>query len=152
MSSCIPAHQRILAQKQLLMIELSKADVPSSHLNAHEKLNSTQRDTGKLVINITAVMGNCNPKVLIDIMKAFTSYFDQNPGSYSITRALLIYIHAEFLSNNVTIAFPMQSNDYSLGDNAGFKALMAPYLERSPARSANSSGHQQVNKILRRSR
>ena len=105
----------LIRQKEQVMVELSKVDMPSSNITAYDKIKSDQTKSPKLVLNLSALMSNCNPKVLIGFTRALTTYFDQLPGSYSLIRIFVAYINTEFLSNNMSIAFPMNSNGYCLG-------------------------------------
>ena len=51
-------------------------------------------------------MGTCNPKTLVGFMKALNAYFDQLAGSYPLMWIFCTYINAEFLANNMSVAFP----------------------------------------------
>ena len=97
----------LLKQKDMVMTELSKADVPSSHLSVHDTQKSDGVKFSKLVLNSSALMATCNPKVLVSLVRGLNSYFDQHPGSYTLTRVFMNYINTEFLSNNMQIVFPM---------------------------------------------
>ena len=120
----------LLKQKDMVMTELSKADVPSSHLSVHDTQKSDGVKFSKLTLNTSALMATCNPKVLISMVRGLNSYFDQHPGSYTLTRVFMNYINTEFLSNNMQIVFPMDSNAYQLGGNPEFSELFSRYLEQ----------------------
>ena len=81
----------LLKQKDMVMTELSKADVPSSHLSVHDTQKSDGVKFSKLVLNSSALMATCNPKVLIPLVRGLNSYFDQHPGSYTLTRIFMNY-------------------------------------------------------------
>eukprot|EP01052_Picozoa_sp_SAG31_P026630 SAG31_NODE_2430_length_5708_cov_2.891246_1_plen_193_part_10 len=119
-----------LRQKDQLMVDLSKLDAPTSNITAFEKIKSDQSKS-KLSLNVSAIKGSCNPKTLVNLMKALNSYFDQLAGSYPLIRIFSTYINTEFLANNVSVAFPMESNGYSLGDpiEKGFQDVLSRFIE-----------------------
>ena len=59
----------LLKQKDMVMTELSKADVPSSHLSVHDTQKSDGVKFSKLVLNSSALMATCNPKKSYSIYK-----------------------------------------------------------------------------------
>jgi hypothetical protein len=68
----------------------------------------------QLVLQASAIIGNkASPKVLIQFMKAMTTYFDQTPGTYSILRNYLKYVMSEISSGRPSIEVPMERNDYA---------------------------------------
>eukprot|EP01052_Picozoa_sp_SAG31_P013204 SAG31_NODE_790_length_12082_cov_8.754319_1_plen_154_part_00 len=75
--------------------------------------------------------GACNPKTLVGLMKSLTAYFDQLAGSYPLIRKFIHYINTEFLANNMLVAFPMQSNQYSIGSpvDTAFADLFSRFIE-----------------------
>jgi hypothetical protein len=95
--------------------ELTVVDMPTSaSANTILAKNDPSAKKAKLTLNLSALLGACNPRCLPDLMRAFTSFCDQLPGSYSLTRCILSYISTEFLTGNTTASFPQARNKYSL--------------------------------------
>ena len=68
----------------------------------------------QLVLQANAIIGDkASPKVLLQFMKALTTYFDQTPGTFSILRNYLKYVMSEISSGRPSIEVPMERNDYA---------------------------------------
>ena len=85
--------------------------------------------TAVLTVDDSALMRICNPKALASFMCALTSYFDQVPGSYTLTRLFITYLQDEFLTGNTTATFPTVHNKYSIG-NAVSIDIFVPSLQQ----------------------
>jgi hypothetical protein len=76
------------------------------------KVDGATTKTSTLVLQILAILGNeASPKVLIQFMKALTTYFDQAPRTYAILRTILKYVMSEIKIGRPSVEFPMERND-----------------------------------------
>jgi hypothetical protein len=73
------------------------------------KVDGATSKAPTLVLQLTAIIGTkASPKVLIQFMKALTTYFDQTPGTFAISRIYIKYVMTEISSGRPAVEIPME--------------------------------------------
>ena len=74
---------------------IAKADARTADSMEANKIGGIAVKTPTLVLQVSAIVGNKpSPKVLIQFMKALTTYFDHTPRTFAVLHIILKYAMA----------------------------------------------------------
>jgi hypothetical protein len=78
------ARQKSLeANRKICIAAIAKADVTTADSMEANRIEGVTSKAPQLVLQANAIIGDkASPKVLIQLMKAMTTYFDQTPGTF----------------------------------------------------------------------
>ena len=100
-------------QYKATMQIIARIDVRTADAIAEAKVDGLATKAPGLVLNHTALAAlKSNPKALLGLSRALTTYFDQYPGTFAVLRIILKFVIDEINSGKTDVEVPMDCNSY----------------------------------------